>query len=101
MADHVFADAQQADQLANLFGHCWATLFAVANLPSPVEAEALALPEDKRGSLEDQESGLPAVPHAGEPHPEAAVSRGAGWGVRPSAAGYRFDGAAPGFPVSA
>ena len=71
----VFA-AQHADQLADLFRHRWAAGLAATNLPAPEQAEALTLPSDHGGGLDDGNAGLPAVPDRGQPGPEKAVRGG-------------------------
>ena len=68
--------APYTDQLPNLFRHRRAAGLTMANLPSPEQAEALTLPADDRGGLEDGKSGWPAAPDRGEPDPEQAISRG-------------------------
>jgi hypothetical protein len=69
----VFA-TEHTDQLANLFGHRRAAGLRMANLPTPEQAKALAVPADHRGGLDDGKAGFPALPDREEPCPEKAVS---------------------------
>ena len=71
----IFA-AQRADQLANLFRHRWAARLAAANLPSPEQTKALAMPAHDSGGFHDEHTKLPTLPDAAKPRPQDAISRG-------------------------
>jgi len=63
-----------ADQLTHFSRHSRPTWPAVAILPSPVEAEAFAVPADDRLGLDDEQGSTPVGPEAAEDIPERSVS---------------------------
>ena len=62
-----------ADQVAELGLELRTADRVRPGLPSPVELEALAVPGENRGGLNDDEARAPAGPHAGQPDPEDSI----------------------------
>src|SRR5688572_15987794 len=66
--------AHVADQIANFARDRRAARLAAADLPCPEEAKRLALPAHDRLRLDDDQSGTPICPNAGQPSPQESVS---------------------------
>ena len=63
-----------AYQLADLGINRWPADLPVPGFPSQIRLEALAMPSNNGGGLDDDEHGTPISPESREPYPEDAVA---------------------------
>jgi hypothetical protein len=68
-----------SDQVAQLGVERRATDAGGSGPPPPVELEALAVPGEDGGRLDDDKAGSPAGPDSGQPDPEDAVPPREAW----------------------
>jgi hypothetical protein len=67
--------AHRANQITDLLRHCGPSQFSPPNLPRPKETEALPVPADDGGGLDEEETGPPIAPHGAEPSPQKSIGR--------------------------
>jgi hypothetical protein len=61
------------DEVTDFIGNGWTARLAALAQSSPVISEPFFLPGDDGARLDELQGLLPAMPQAGEPHPEESI----------------------------